>query len=72
VPITNSFEAHEEELDDTSTNIRMRKIAKLPSIFVARIDNFSSLLQLLKEIAGEYEIKIINEQIKFQSKSSIA
>jgi len=68
VPITNSFE---EEFDGANTNVRIRKIAKPLSIFVAKIDNFSS--QLLKEIAaGEYEIKIINKQIKIQPKSFIA
>jgi hypothetical protein len=65
VPTANSFEEFEEELDDMSTNDRMGKTTKPPSIFVAKVDNFSSLLQLLKEIAaGEYEIKIINEQTK--------
>jgi hypothetical protein len=51
----------------------MRKIVKFPSIFVAKVDHFSSFSQLLKEVAaGEYEIKIINKQIKIQPKNSIA
>jgi ketol-acid reductoisomerase len=65
VSITNSFEGIEEKLDDASTNVRMGKIAKY--FFIARDDNFLLLSQLLKEIAaGEYEIKITNEQIKVQ------
>jgi len=41
-------------------------------IFVDKVNNFSSLSQLLKEIAtDEYEIKIVNEQTKIQPKSSI-
>jgi len=48
----------------------MEKIAKPPSIFVARINYFSSLSQLLKEVtADEYEIKIMNERIKIQKKN---
>jgi hypothetical protein len=48
----------------------MGKIVKLPSIFIARVENLSSLSQVLKEIsAGEYEIKIINEQIKIPPKN---
>jgi len=67
VPRTNSFEGLEEELDDENNNISVKKIAKPPPIFVARINNFSSLSQHLKEIASdEYEIKIMNEQIKIQ------
>jgi hypothetical protein len=67
VSIINSFEGLEEELDGVNTNVMsLEKIAKSPSILFAR-DNFSSLSQLLKEIAaGEYEIKVINKQIKIQ------
>jgi hypothetical protein len=66
VPSAN-FEGLEEELDDVRTNVWMGKVAKSSSIFVTRIDNFASLSQLLKTLAiGEYEIKIINEQIKIQ------
>jgi hypothetical protein len=51
----------------------MEKTVKLPPILIARVDNFSSLSQLLKEIAvSKYKIKIINGQIKIQPKSSIA
>jgi len=72
VPTTNSIEGLEEELDDKN-NIRMEKIAKPSLIFVARVNNFSLLLQFLKEIATDgHEIKIMNEQIKIQPKSSIA
>jgi len=65
VSIINSFERLEEELDDANTNIMsLEKIVKPLPIFFAT-DNFSSLSQLLKEIAaGEYEIKVINKQIK--------
>jgi hypothetical protein len=45
VIITNSFERLKEELDDTSTNVRVEKI-KLSPIFAAIVDNFSSLSQL--------------------------
>jgi len=39
---------------------------------VDKVSNFSSLSQLLKEVAiDEYEIKIMNEQTKIQPKSSI-
>jgi len=73
VPITDSFERFEKELDDANNNIRMEKIAKPLSILVARINNFSSFSQLLKEVTpDEYEIKIMNEQIKIQPKNSIA
>jgi len=49
------------------------EVAKSPSIFVAKVNNFSSLLQLLKEIATDkYEIKNMNEQTKIQLKSFIA
>jgi hypothetical protein len=73
VSTANSFKGLEEELDDASTNSRRGKITNFPPIFIARVDNFSSLSQLLKEVAvDEYEIKIINEQIKIQPKSSIA
>jgi len=67
----NSFKGFEEELDDTSTNVRVRMIVTSPFIFIARIDNFLSFSQLLKEIVAG-EIKIINEKIKIQLKSSIA
>jgi len=71
VPTTNTFEGFEEELDDKN-NIRVEKTAKFPPIFVARVNNFSLLSQLLKEIVtDEYEIKIMNEKIKIQPKSSI-
>jgi hypothetical protein len=69
----NSFEGFEEKLDDASTNLKMENTDKPPSIFVARINNFSLLSQLLKEIAAdEYAIKNINEQTKIQPKISIA
>jgi len=65
VPTINSFERLEEESDDENNNIRMKKTAKTLPIFVARINNFSSLSQHLKEVTpDEYEIKIMNEQIK--------
>jgi len=71
VPTINSFEKLEKKLDNENNNIREKTI-KSPPIFVARINNFS-LLQLLKEVAtNKYEIKIMNEQIKIQRKSSIA
>jgi len=70
---TNSFEGFEEELDYENNNIRVEKIAKPSSILLARINNFSSLSQYLKEVASdEYEIKIMNEQIKIQPRNSIA
>jgi len=70
--LTNFFEGLEEVLNDENNNIRMEKTAKPPEIFVARINNFSLLSQKLKEIASDkYEIKIMNEQIKIQPKSSI-
>jgi len=50
----------------------VKRTAKLPSIFVARVNNFLTLSQQLKKIAfDEYEIKIMNEQIKIQPRSSI-
>jgi hypothetical protein len=53
--------------------VKVENKDKPPSIFVARINNFSSLLQQLKEItADEYEIKNINEQTKILPKTSIA
>jgi len=67
VPTTNTFEEIiAEKLDNSSVNVKMEKIAKPPSIFIANIDNFLSLSQLLKEIAiDDYEIKIINnKQVK--------
>jgi len=71
VPTTNTFEGFEEELDDEN-NIRVEKTAKFPPIFVARVNNFSLLSQLVKEIVtDEYEIKIMNKKIKIQPKSSI-
>jgi len=70
------FKGIGEELElgeDASTKVRVEKIVKFPSIFVARVDNFLSLSQLLKEIAaGEYEIKIINEETKIQPTRYIA
>jgi hypothetical protein len=73
VPATNSFAGFEKELDNASINDRIRKITKSRPIFVVRVNNFSSLSQLLKEVAiGEYEIEIINKQIKIQPKSSAA
>jgi len=70
---TNSFEGLEEIIDDENNNIRMKKIAKPPPISVDKVNNFSPLSQLLKKIAtDEYEIKIMNEQTKIQSKNSIA
>jgi len=72
VRATNSFEELKEVLDDKNNNIRMEKTAKPPSILIHKINNFSLLLQLLKEVAtDEYEIKIMNEQTKMQPKSSI-
>jgi len=70
---TNSFEGFEEELDYENNNIRVEKTAKPSSILVARINNFSSLSQYLKEVASdEYKIEIMNEQIKIQPRNSIA
>jgi hypothetical protein len=64
--MTNSFKGPKEEFDDINTNVRIEKRAKSPSIFVAKIHNFSSFLQL-------NEIKMANnEQIKIQPKSSMA
>jgi len=74
VPITNSFEGLEEDFDDENNNINImvEKTIKPPPIFLTRINNFSSL-QHLKEVAfDEYEIKIMNEQIKIHPSSSIA
>jgi len=43
----------------------MEKTAKHPSIFVAKVNNFLSVSKLLKEVvADEYEVKIMDEQIK--------
>jgi len=68
VPTINFFEGFENELD----GIRLENTAKPSSISVARVNNFSSLSQLLEEIAvDEYEIRLMNEQIKIQPKSSI-
>jgi len=53
MPTTNFFEELEEELDNTNNNIRMRKTAKFPPIFVAKVNNFSSFSQLLKEVATD-------------------
>jgi len=62
----------EEKLDDKN-NIKMEKIVECQHIFVTKVNNFSSFSQLLKELAtDEYEIKIMNEQINIQPKSSIA
>jgi len=73
VTTANSFECLEEVLDDQNNNIRVEEIVKPPFIFVDRVSNFSSLSQLLKEVdTDEYEIKIMNGQIKIQPKSSIA
>jgi len=70
---TNSFEGLEEILDNENKNIGVEKTAKPPPISVDKVNNFSSLSQLLKKIAtDEYEIKIMNKQTKIQSKSSIA
>jgi len=72
VTTTNSFERLEEVLDDENNNIRVEKTVKPPPIFVDKVSNFSSLSQVLKEVAiDEYEIKIMNEQTKIQPKSSI-
>jgi len=69
----NSFEGFEENLDDASTNVKVENTDKRPSTFLDRINNFSSLSQLLKEIAAdEYKIKNINEQTKILPKTSIA
>jgi len=71
-PATNFFEGLEEEPDDENNNIRVEKTVKLLPTFVARVNNFLTLSQQLKEIAfDEYEIKIMNEQIKIQPRSSI-
>jgi len=66
VPTSNAFEELEEEHeDDENNNIRVEKKAKHPSTFVARVNNFSLLSQLLKEIAtDEYEIKVITFILK--------
>jgi len=57
-----------------NNNIRVEKTAEpIFVIFVDKVNNFSSLLSLLKQIAtDEYEIKIMNEQTKIQPKSFIA
>jgi len=72
VSTTNYFEGLEKMPDNDNNNISVEKTAKPPLIFVARVNNFLSLSQLLKEVGIEYEIKIMNEQIKIQSKSSVA
>jgi len=72
VPTTNFFEGLEKELDDENNNIKLEKIAKPSPIFLDRINNYTSLSRLLKEVADdEYAIKIMNEQIKIQPKSSV-
>jgi len=79
VTTANSFKYLGEVFDDEN-NIRVEKTVKPPFIFVDKVSNFSSLSQLLKEIATkyeitteyEYEIKIMNEQTKIHPKSSIA
>jgi len=53
VPTTNCFEGLEEELDDKNNNIRVETTTKSPPIFVARINNFLSLSQLLKKVATD-------------------
>jgi hypothetical protein len=63
VSISNTFEGFEEELDYININARVKKQPN--PIFIASLDNFSSLLQLysLSEIAiGDYEIKITNNE----------
>jgi len=44
-PVTtvNSFEYLEVVFDDENNNVRVEKTIKLPSIFVDKINNFSSL-----------------------------
>jgi len=47
---SNTFEGLEEKLDDIKVNARktlMEKIIKHPPISIAKVDNFSSLSQLL-------------------------
>jgi hypothetical protein len=46
----------------------VERIDKSPSISLAKVDNFSSFSQILKEVAtGEYQMRIINdEQIEIQ------
>jgi len=65
VPTTNTF-GFEEVLDDINVNSRMKKIVKLPLIFVTGVHSFQPLSQLLQEISiSDYEIKITkNEQVK--------
>jgi len=53
IPTTNFFEGLEEVLNDENNNIRVEKTAKPPTIFVARVNNFSLLSQKLKEIASD-------------------
>jgi len=67
MPTINFFEGHEENL--ANNNIKMEKTVKSQPIF-AKVNNFSSFSELLKEVADKYEIKIMNEQIK--PKSSIS
>jgi len=50
---TNSYKEFEQEFNDTKTNIKIEKTIKSPSIFAAKVDNFTSFSQLLKEIATE-------------------
>jgi len=41
--VPNTFEELEEELDDENNNIKVEKTTKLPLVFIAKINNFSSL-----------------------------
>jgi len=61
-----------EVLDDKNNNIRAEKTVKSLLIFIDKVSNFTSLSQLLKEIATDHEIKITNKQTKIQPKNSIA
>jgi len=71
-PTINSFQRLKKKLDDENNNIRVEKIVKPSLLFVARINHFSSLSQQLKEVVSdEYEIKIMNEQIKIQRSSIV-
>jgi len=70
----NTFEGLEEVSDETNNNTESIREAKLPPIFISKLNDPSSLRQLLNQIArNEFELKNINiENYKIQIKSSIA
>jgi len=71
---TYTFKGLEKVLDDINVNTRMEEIIKSLLRFVARVNNFQPLSQMLEEIVNDdSEIKIIiNKQVKIQYKTSIA